>query len=92
MSVGTCRKACCKGLSAISREIVALLLQAINNEKMQLRSLQSEALEIPEQVEVEAELAGQERDDAFLERIVGRFSLEPEVSAVKWKIIEQEYG
>jgi len=59
---------------------------------MHLRSLQSEDLEISNKVEVEADLVTQERNDAFLERIVSRLSLEPEVSAVKWKIIEQEYG
>lgn len=70
----------------------ALLLQTVSGGKMHLRSLQSEDLEIPNKVEVEADLVTQERNDAFLERIVSRLSLEPEVSAVKWKIIEQEYG
>jgi len=70
----------------------ALLLQTVSDGKMHLRSLQSEDLEISNKVEVEADLVTQERNDAFLERIVSRLSLSPEVSAVKWKIIEQEYG
>ena len=71
----------------------ALLLQVVNNGTMGLRSLHSEDLEeTPDRVEVEADLVTQDRNDAFLEQIVSRLSLEPEVSAVSWRIIEQEYG
>ncbi|MBW4625799.1 MAG: MgtC/SapB family protein [Brasilonema octagenarum HA4186-MV1] len=72
----------------------ALLLQAVSaTGKMKLRSLHSEDLEeTPERVEVEADLVTQDRNDPFLEQIVSRLSLESGVSAVSWKIIEQEYG
>ncbi|MBF2002063.1 MAG: MgtC/SapB family protein [Synechococcales cyanobacterium C42_A2020_086] len=73
--------------------IRALLLQAVNPSRMRLRALHSEDLEsTPDKVEVEADLVTQERDDAFLETIVSRLSLETGVSAVSWQIIEEEYG
>ncbi len=71
----------------------ALLLQMVSGEKLQLRSLYSEDLEeTPDRVSVEAELVTQERNDAFLEQIVSRLSLEPGVIAIRWRIIEQEFG
>ncbi len=70
----------------------ALLLQSLSTSAMKLRSLQSQDLETSEQVEVEADLVTQDRKDAFLEQVVSRLSLEPGVSAVRWRIIEQEYG
>lgn len=88
----------CYRCSVVCREISeshvrALLLQAVSTTgAMKLRSLHSEDLETPDRVEVEADLVTQERDDAFLEQIVTRLSLEPGVSAVSWRIIEEEYG
>ncbi|PLZ97945.1 hypothetical protein CEN50_13115 [Fischerella thermalis CCMEE 5268] len=70
----------------------ALLLQTVNSGGLRLRSLHSEDLETPDRVEVEADLVTQERNDTFLEQIVSRLSLEPGVSAVSWRIIEEEYG
>jgi putative Mg2+ transporter-C (MgtC) family protein len=71
----------------------ALLLQAVSGGNLQLRSLYSEDLEdTPDRVSVEAELVTQERNDAFLEQIVSRLSLEPGVIAIRWRIIEQEFG
>jgi putative Mg2+ transporter-C (MgtC) family protein len=71
----------------------ALLLQAVSGGNLQLRSLYSEDLEdTPDRVSVEAELVTQERNDAFLEQIVSRLSLEPGVIASRWRIIEQEFG
>ncbi len=73
--------------------IRALLLQAVSGGNLQLRSLYSEDLEdTPDRVSVEAELVTQERNDAFLEQIVSRLSLEPGVIAIRWRIIEQEFG
>jgi len=70
----------------------ALLLQSLSTSAMRLRSLQSQDLETSERVEVEADLVTQDRKDALLEQVVSRLSLEPGVSAVRWRIIEQEYG
>lgn len=73
--------------------IRALLLQAVVGGNLRLRSLYSEDLEdTPDRVSVEAELVTQERNDAFLEQIVSRMSLEPGVIAIRWRIIEQEFG
>lgn len=71
----------------------ALLLQAVASGKLRLRSLYSEDLEDkPDRVNIEAELVTQERDDAFMEQVVSRLSLEPGVIATRWRIIEQEFG
>lgn len=71
----------------------ALLLQAMSNSKLQLRSLYSEDLEeSPDRVSVEADLVTQERNDAFLEQIVSRLSLEPGVISIRWRITAQEFG
>ncbi|MCS6812856.1 MAG: MgtC/SapB family protein [Cyanobacteria bacterium] len=73
--------------------IRALLLQAVVGGNLRLRSLYSEDLEdTPDRVSVEAELVTQERNDAFLEQMVSRLSLEPGVIAIRWRIIEQEFG
>ncbi|PZV18757.1 MAG: hypothetical protein DCF20_01455 [Pseudanabaena sp.] len=71
----------------------ALLLQSIDGNKLQLRSLFSEDMnDHPDRVSVEAEMVTQERNDSFLEQVVSRLSLEPGVLAVSWRIIEQEFG
>ncbi|HIK27891.1 MAG: MgtC/SapB family protein [Oscillatoriaceae bacterium SKW80] len=71
----------------------ALLLQTVAGGKVMLRSLYSEDLEdTPDRVSVEADLVTQERNDAFLEQIVSRLSLEPGVISISWRIIEQEFG
>ncbi|BAU42488.1 MgtC/SapB family protein [Leptolyngbya sp. O-77] len=71
----------------------ALLLQAVASGKLRLRSLYSEDLEDkPDRVSIEAELVTQERNDAFIEQVVSRLSLEPGVIATRWRIIEQEFG
>jgi putative Mg2+ transporter-C (MgtC) family protein len=88
----------CYRCSVVCREPVeahirALLLQAVSPSQMKLRALHSEDIEeTPDKVEVEADLLTQERDDAFLETIVSRLSLEKGVTAVSWRIIEEEYG
>jgi len=70
----------------------ALLLKSLSTSAMRLRSLQSQDLETSAQVEVQADLVTQDRKDALMEQVVSRLSLESGVSAVRWRIIEQEYG
>ncbi len=70
--------------------IRALLLQALNNGNMQLRSLRSEDLENQDQIGVKANFVTQERDDAFLEQIVSRLSLEAGVTAVSWRTLDSD--
>ncbi|PMB25938.1 magnesium transporter [Fischerella thermalis CCMEE 5198] len=67
-------------------------MTTVNSGGLRLRPLHSEDLETPDRVEVEADLVTQERNDTFLEQVVSRLSLEPGVSAVSWRIIEEEYG
>ncbi|ACB49988.1 putative MgtC family transporter protein [Crocosphaera subtropica ATCC 51142] len=58
---------------------------------MQLRSLLSESLQdTPDRHSIKAQLITQKRDDAFLEQIVSRLSLESGVVSASWQIIEQE--
>ena len=93
MEVELCYRCSIVCRSTDEAHVRALLLQGVSaTGKMKLRSLHSEDLETSERVEVEADLATQDRNDAFLEQIVSRLSLEPGISAVSWRIVEQEYG
>ena len=65
--------------------IRALLLQAASNAGLGLRRLTSENLEDSPQVTVSALLVSPTRNDAALEQIIGRLSLEPFVTAVRWQ-------
>lgn len=62
----------------------ALLLQAAASAGLGLRRLTSENLQDSPQVTVGALLVSANRNDAALEQIVGRISLEPFVTAVHW--------
>jgi putative Mg2+ transporter-C (MgtC) family protein len=64
--------------------IRALLLQAAGSSSLGLRRLTSENLDDSPQVEVSALLVAANRNDAALEQIIGRLSLEPFVTAVHW--------
>jgi putative Mg2+ transporter-C (MgtC) family protein len=59
----------------------ALLLQSTGNGHLSLRRLDSTDLEESGRVEVTAQLTAQSKNDAILEQVVGRLSLEPTVSA-----------
>jgi putative Mg2+ transporter-C (MgtC) family protein len=69
----------------------ALLLQTVNSGKMQLRSLNSNDLGIINRIELDADLRSFDRDDAFLEQIVSRLSLDSKVIAVSWSVIDDIY-
>jgi putative Mg2+ transporter-C (MgtC) family protein len=64
--------------------IRALLLQAATSAGLGLRRLTSENLEDSPQVTVSAALVSPSRNDAALEQIIGRMSLEPCVTAAHW--------
>ena len=64
----------------------ALLLYAVNNTAITLRALDSEDLDSSNKVRVQANLIMSDRNDALLEQVVSRLSLEPGVSAVSWQI------
>src|SRR5215469_608308 len=63
----------------------ALLLQAASSTGLGLRRLTSENLEDSPQVTVGALLVSATRNDAALEQIAGRLSLEPFITAVHWQ-------
>ncbi|HEY6332076.1 MAG TPA: MgtC/SapB family protein, partial [Blastocatellia bacterium] len=57
-----------------------------------LRSLHSEDQHDPAKVEIRAILTSNGRDDALLEQLVGRLSLEPGVTALSSEIVGQDDG
>jgi putative Mg2+ transporter-C (MgtC) family protein len=64
----------------------ALLLQSTSNGQLSLRRLESTDLEESGRVEVIAQLTSASKNDAVLEQVVGRLSLEPTVSAASWSV------
>jgi putative Mg2+ transporter-C (MgtC) family protein len=63
----------------------ALLLQGLVGSGLALRGLDSNDLDGGERVCVTAHLTAPHRVDADVERIVGRLSLEPAVTAASWQ-------
>jgi putative Mg2+ transporter-C (MgtC) family protein len=74
----------CKG----DREahVRALLLQGVSAGSIHLRRLDSSNIEDSDRVEVLAVLSADRRSDGVLEQIVGRLSLEPSVTAARWRV------
>jgi putative Mg2+ transporter-C (MgtC) family protein len=68
--------------------IRASLLQAAASAGLGLRRLTSEDLEDSPQVTVSALLVSHDRNDAALEQIIGRMSLEPFVTAAHWHALQ----
>lgn len=66
----------------------ALMLQGFSTGGLRLRRLDSANIEDSDRVEVEAEVAADARADAQLEQITGRLSLEPAVTAARWRLAE----
>jgi putative Mg2+ transporter-C (MgtC) family protein len=69
--------------------IRSLLLHMVNGLPLMLHSLHSEDMEDPAKVEVTAGLVSSERNDALMEQLVSRLSLESGVSAVSWEITSE---
>jgi putative Mg2+ transporter-C (MgtC) family protein len=65
-----------------------LLLYGVNNAAMTLQALDSEDVDGNNRVRVQANLIMADRNDALLEQVISRLSLEPGVSAVSWKVRE----
>lgn len=66
--------------------IRALLLQGLATGGLRLRELDSRHIEDSDRVEVSAHISAQGQGDSALEQIVGRLSLEPSVTAARWRI------
>ena len=65
----------------------ALLLQSLSGHPLFLKSLKSDHVEHTDRVEVRAILTSTGRENAALEQIVSRLSLESDVSGVSWEIL-----
>jgi putative Mg2+ transporter-C (MgtC) family protein len=74
----------CKG--AEEAHMRSLLLHALSQAGLGLRRLDSEDIPDTSKVTVTAQAVAAKRNDAALEQIVGRLSLEPHVTAATWQI------
>jgi putative Mg2+ transporter-C (MgtC) family protein len=64
----------------------ALLLQGLGVGGIRLHRLDSSNIEDSDRVEVLAEVSADRASDSILEQIVGRLSLEPSVTAARWRV------
>lgn len=74
----------CKGEQ--EAHVRALVLQGLNLGGLHLRRLDSANIESTDRVEVTAGVTAEGRPDGTLEQIVGRLSLEPTVTAARWRV------
>lgn len=77
----------CRG--AEEAHMRSLLLHALSQAGLGLRRLDSEDIPDTSKVTVTAQAVAASRNDTALEQIVGRLSLEPNVSAATWQIDRQ---
>jgi putative Mg2+ transporter-C (MgtC) family protein len=75
--------------SADEGHLRSLLLAAVTASGLSLRALHSEDTEPAGKIQVRATLIGQGPQDAALERVVSRLSLEPGVTAITWEVAGQ---
>jgi putative Mg2+ transporter-C (MgtC) family protein len=71
--------------AAEEAHVRSLLLHQLSQTGLGLRRLDSEDIEGSENVRVSARAMASARNDAALEQIVGRLSLEPQVSGATWQ-------
>lgn len=74
----------CKGEG--EAHVRALLLNGLSAGSLRLHRLDSSNIEDSDRVEVLAALSAERRSDGTLEQIVGRLSLEPSVTAARWRV------
>lgn len=70
----------------VEAHVRSLLLQGLNFGDLHLRELDSTHIEDSDRVEVTATIRAEKRRDIALEHIVGRMSLEADVTAARWRI------
>ncbi|MGO4735291.1 MgtC/SapB family protein [Bosea sp. 2KB_26] len=80
----------CYTVTAVCRSegeahVRALMLQGLGSARLHLHQLDSSNIEDTDRVEVAATVTADHREDAALEQIVGRLSLEPVVTAARWR-------
>lgn len=66
----------------------ALMLQSFSTDGLHLRELDSANIEGSDRVEIVAQATSDKQRELALECVVGRLSLEPDVTAARWKRIE----
>jgi putative Mg2+ transporter-C (MgtC) family protein len=81
---GYCVSVVCKGDQ--EAHIRTLMLQGLSFGGLHLRRLDSANIENSDRVEVSAAITAEGRPDGALEQIVGRLSLEPTVTAARWRV------
>jgi putative Mg2+ transporter-C (MgtC) family protein len=74
----------CKG--AEEAHMRSLLLHALSQSGLGLRRIDSEDIPDTSKVAITAQAVAAKRNDAALEQIVGRLSLEPHVTAATWQV------
>jgi putative Mg2+ transporter-C (MgtC) family protein len=74
----------CKGVE--EAHMRSLLLHALSQAGLGLRRIESEDIPDTTKVTVTAQAVAARRNDSALEQIVGRLSLEPQVSAATWQV------
>lgn len=75
----------CRGTE--EAHVRALLVQGFGASALLLREIDSADIEGADTVEVKAWVSSAARNDAALEQIVGRLSLEPKVTAARWRVV-----
>ncbi|MBS0219961.1 MAG: MgtC/SapB family protein [Proteobacteria bacterium] len=80
----------CRGVD--EAHIRALLFQGIHSGHLHLRELDSVDIDGTDRVEVTAAVTGSGANNAALEQIVGRLSLEASVSAARWRMNDPSPG
>lgn len=71
--------------SEAEAHVRALLLQGVSAAGLRLRRLDSQNIEDSDRIEVEAEVLSGTGADSPIEQIIGRLSLEPQVTAARWR-------
>jgi putative Mg2+ transporter-C (MgtC) family protein len=72
--------------SEAEAHVRALLLQGVSAAGLRLQRLDSQNIEDSDRIEVEAEVINDGKADAPIEQIIGRLSLEPQVTAARWRL------
>jgi putative Mg2+ transporter-C (MgtC) family protein len=70
------------------RKIRSLLVEGFGVSDLHVRELESNDIEGSDRVEVTATLTSQKRREIALEYIVGHLSLDPSVTAARWRVID----
>jgi putative Mg2+ transporter-C (MgtC) family protein len=72
---------------AESAKLRADLLEQLNQAGLGLQELKSSGTSTPGEIEIGAMLVSPRRNDAAVEKIIGRLSLHPQISDAKWQAV-----